>query len=222
MTGLHRHLVAFVKEPQVGRVKSRLARDIGAVAACRFYRETTRAVLLRLSGQQHWRRWLAVTPDHAGPWPLLWPPQWERIPQGRGDLGRRMDRVAAQLPPGPVVIIGTDIPTIRPEHIEQAFRALGRHDVVLGPAADGGFWLVGFRRRPASPASRAFAGVRWSTPFALADTLGNLGDADVAALETLEDVDDDDALRRWRAAACQQAYLSDVPNRRWRFLNPIS
>src|SRR3546814_16124850 len=83
-----------------------------------------------------------------------------------------MDRVMRVLPPGPAVIIGTDIPDIRPRHAAAAFRALGRHDAVFGPAADGGYWLVGLRRRPTIP--RAFDGVRWSTEHALADTRANL------------------------------------------------
>lgn len=194
----HRHLVAFVKAPQLGRVKSRLSRDIGAVAACRFYRETTRSVLMGLDDPRRWRRWLAVTPDRAGPWPSLWPDRWERVPQGIGDLGARMARVLTGLPPGPVVIIGTDIPGIRSTHIEQAFRALGRHPAVFGPAADGGYWLIGLRRRPAARTPGLFDGVRWSTPYALADTLASLGAADAALLETLEDVDDGAAFHRWR------------------------
>jgi glycosyltransferase A (GT-A) superfamily protein (DUF2064 family) len=98
-----------------------------------------------------------------------------------------MQRIMASVPPGPLVIVGTDIPAIRSAHIAQAFRALGRHDAVFGPAGDGGYWLVGLRRRPSVP--KAFRGVRWSSPYALADTLENLSDRNVAFLGMLGDVD---------------------------------
>ena len=189
------HLVAFVKAPRLGRVKTRLAADIGAVGAWAFYRRTTAAVLRRLGGEGRWQPWLAVTPDRAVAAPGVWPKAWPRIGQGTGDLGQRMARVMGILPPGPVVIIGTDTPDIRPDHIARAFRALGHCDTVVGPAADGGYWLVGLRRRPRLP--EVFEGVRWSTRFALADTLANSRGLDVATLEVLEDVDDGATLERW-------------------------
>jgi hypothetical protein len=126
----------------------------------------------------------------------VWPGTWRQIGQGTGDLGERMGRVMRALPPGPAVIIGTDVPDIRPDHVARAFRALGRHDAVFGPAADGGYWLVGLRRRPRVP--EIFEGVRWSTEFALADTLANALTLDVALLDVLDDVDDGAALERWR------------------------
>jgi hypothetical protein len=192
----HNHLVAFVKAPRLGRVKSRLARDIGAVAAWQFYRTTMASVLRSLDGDRRWLRWLAVTPDRAVAEPLLWPRDWRRMPQGGGDLGARMGRVMKTLPPGPVVIIGTDVPDIRPRHIAQAFHALGQHEAVFGPAADGGYWLVGLRRRPRCP--EIFAGVRWSTSGALADTLANLPRTNVAMLEILKDIDTGANLDCWR------------------------
>ena len=74
---------------------------------------------------------------------------------------------------------------------------LGRHDIVFGPAQDGGFWLVGARRSPRLPA--LFGQVRWSSPDALSDTLGNLeGRVLVGFAATLDDVDDGAAYRSWR------------------------
>jgi uncharacterized protein len=198
----HNHLVAFVKAPRLGRVKSRLARDIGAVAAWHFYRTTMTSVLRKLDGSGRWLKWLAVTPDPAAAEPVLWPRGWRRIPQGQGDLGARMGRVMRTLPPGPVVIIGTDVPGIRSRHIAQAFRALGRQEAVFGPAPDGGYWLVGLRRRPRRP--EIFGDVRWSTPTALADTLASLPEPDVAMLETLHDVDTGADLAYWRRRSSQE------------------
>jgi hypothetical protein len=98
-----------------------------------------------------------------------------------------MQGVMDRLPPGPVLIVGTDIPGIRAADIAEAFRALGAHDAVLGPAADGGYWLVGLKRIPR--VVRAFDAVRWSGPHALADTLGNLNGLRFALTRRLDDVD---------------------------------
>ena len=111
-----------------------------------------------------------------------------------GDLGQKLQNVVDSLPPGPVVIIGTDIPGIRARDIAAAFDKLGSHDAVFGPASDGGYWLVGFRRRPATP--RAFHGVRWSGPHALSDTKKNLNGHSVAEIATLDDTDTADDLAR--------------------------
>ncbi len=193
---LTNHLVVFVKTPRLGRVKTRLAAGIGAVAAWTFYRRVLLDQVKRLAGDRRWRCWLAVTPDgdvDAAPWPRA----PSRLPQGAGDLGRRMARIVRALPPGPVVIVGTDIPDITPGHVARAFRLLGRHDVIFGPSADGGYWLVGLKRRPRPP--DIFAGVRWSSEFTLSDSLAKLRPGhSVALLETLEDIDDSLSLERWR------------------------
>jgi rSAM/selenodomain-associated transferase 1 len=200
--GLGNHLVIFVKAPRLGTVKRRLADDIGAVAATTFYRQTTRVLLHRLGPDRRWHCWLAVTPDRDAGGGRFWPAGISRLRQGGGDLGWRMARPLSILPPGPVVIIGSDIPGILPRHIAEAFRALGRHDAVFGPAEDGGYWLVGLRRRPRPTGARQpgiFKNVRWSSKFALADTIANLGTGQSAALlETLADIDDGATFRRWR------------------------
>ncbi len=198
---LENHLVVFVKAPRLGAVKRRLAAGVGDVAAWRFYRGTSSEILRRLVGGGRWRCWLAITPDrHAAGgrfWPLAGPSKWRRLGQGPGDIGRRMERAVRAMPPGPVVIVGSDIPEVTAVHVARAFAALGRSEVVFGPAADGGYWLVGVRRRPRLP--DLFRSVRWSSPHALADTLANLAPgARVERLDLLEDIDDAAALARWR------------------------
>jgi glycosyltransferase A (GT-A) superfamily protein (DUF2064 family) len=98
-----------------------------------------------------------------------------------------MQRIMDTPARGPIVIIGTDVPGLRTAHIREAFRLLGRHDAVLGPATDGGYWLVGLKRRP--HVLKLFDGVRWSSPHALADTLGNLAGRSTARVAVLSDVD---------------------------------
>ena len=198
MSRLSRQLVVFARAPRLGTVKRRLARDIGALGALRFHRETTAALLRRLGKDPRWTCRLAVTPDAWAARPGgLWPRCPSPIAQGGGDLGLRMGRVLTALPPGPVVIVGSDIPDIGARHVAEAFRALGAHDWVLGPADDGGYWLIGARRRP--HLRLPFAGVAWGSEQALDGTLAGMGAARVKLLETLSDVDSAADLRRRRA-----------------------
>lgn len=200
---LTRHLVVFAKAPRIGDVKRRLAAGIGDGAAWRFYSATSRQVLRRVARDPGWRCWLAVTPDRFSTKGRFWPAEIARIPQGPGGLGDRMARPIRNLPPGPVVIIGTDIPALGACHIRAAFDALRSNDVVFGPAGDGGYWLIGLNRCPRRrefAATGLFTGVRFSTAAALADTRANLDPRfRVAMLERLDDVDDAPAFARWRA-----------------------
>ena len=193
-----RHLVIFARAPQFGRVKRRLARDIGIAEATRFYRATLGRQIGALSRDPRWTVWLFVTPDneirHAA-WRGGVPSRRVR-PQGHGDLGQRMLVPFRTLPPGPVVLVGSDIPAMRPSHIARAFQQLGRHALVFGPASDGGFWLIGARRTRPMPRG-LFAGVRWSTAQALADTRANVPrPVSVGLADTLDDIDTADDLRR--------------------------
>lgn len=194
-----RHVVVFMRAPALGAVKRRLAEGIGDVAALRFHRDTARAVLRRIAADRRWDTWIAATPDRAAFAP---PRDWRRVarmPQGRGDLGMRMDRALRAFAPQPVVVVGSDIPGLAPRHVAAAFRALAGAEIVFGPATDGGYWLVG--ARGAKRRHRPFAGVRWSGPHALSDSVAALGPrARIAYGPTLADVDDAAALARWRAA----------------------
>ena len=190
-------LYVFVRAPMLGAVKRRLAAGLGEVAALRFYRGATDRLLRRLAHDRRWETILAVTPDCAARGASPWPPGLARVGQGGGDLGARMGRVLAGSEAAPVAIVGSDIPDLAPRHIENAFAALRGADLVFGPAADGGYWLVG--RRPGLSTRGLFEGVRWSSPHALADTRANLpSERRVAMLEVLEDIDDADDYARWR------------------------
>ena len=177
----------MVKEPVSGRVKTRLGRDIGMVQAAWWFRRQSRSLVRRLTDPR-WQLVLAVSPDRRGLMSRFWPGHVPRVPQGTGTLGDRMGRMLRSMPPGPVCVIGADIPGITRMHIVDAFASLGAHDAVFGPANDGGYWLVGAQRRRALPPSM-FTGVRWSTEFALADTLATMGDARIAQVATLADID---------------------------------
>lgn len=177
----------MVKEPRAGHVKTRLAREIGTAAALRFYRANTASLIMRLGHDPRWQFVLAVAPDSAiGS--RAWSGAIPRIAQGRGDLGARMLRLLHTPGPLETLIIGSDIPGIRAQSIADAFRLLGTHDAVFGPAGDGGYWLIGLK--PRNRLAGLFAAVRWSSPHALGDTLKNLGGRRVGFTEVLDDVDD--------------------------------
>lgn len=194
------HLVIFAKAPGLGRAKRRLGREIGALEAARFYRRTLERTIAACGRNRRWKTWLWITPDKETDHPA-----WNassrrlaRVGQGSGDLGARMARPFRMLPPGPVVLIGSDIPTVSPTIIAAAFHALGTHDLVFGPAVDGGFWLIGAKRVRPWPYD-LFKDVRWSTGHALADTRANVaGPLSVGFVDTLEDIDDADSYGRWK------------------------
>lgn len=180
-------VVVFARAPRLGAVKRRLALDIGARAALRFHQATLSRLVRTLAAERRFRTILAVTPDRVR---LQF--RVRQIPQGRGDLGIRMDRTFWRYPRVRVAIIGCDIPDAGPADVRAAFRELGHADAVFGPAADGGYWLVAMSpRRPARP----FARVRWSSEHALQDTLANFADRKVRLLRTLRDVDTAEDLR---------------------------
>jgi len=168
----------------LGRVKQRLAADIGNIGAWRFYRQTL-ARTLRLAGTLPG---CCVWLDATGA-PRAMPAGRYRLRhQVRGDIGERMESSLRSLPPGDAILIGTDIPGIERRHLLRAFAALRQAPVVFGPTADGGFWLVGVRRVPGVPRPLFRPGIRWSTGHALADAVVGLQRA-YRLVDRLRDVD---------------------------------
>lgn len=189
---LERHLVIMARVPRLCQGKRRLAHELGELATWRFQRRQLAGLLRRLNRPGCWRLWLCLTPDQlALPSDIPLPSGARILRQGHGDLGQRMARPFRRLPPGPLVMIGADIPGIVFDDIRKAFRCLGRRPWAFGPADDGGYWLIGARRRPIAPAAMRlpFDGVRWGSRHALGDTLANLSQTDVALLRELIDVD---------------------------------
>ncbi len=179
----------MVKEPHPGRVKTRLGRDLGLTTAAWWFRHQTRKLIRSVGRDPRWQTVLAVSPDNEGLQSRIWPADLPRWPQGQGDLGDRMKRIFNEGPQGPIVIIGADIPNITPQLIAKAFRALGDNDAVFGPAPDGGYWLVGLKRGVNAVPAKLFENIRWSTEYALSDTIATLGNIRIATIDTLQDVD---------------------------------
>ena len=178
----------MVKEPQAGRVKTRLGRDIGMTNAAWWFRHQTKRLIREVGTDPRWQLRLSVSPAPKALHSRAWPVGIPRDPQSSGDLGARMRHVFETAPNGPVLLIGGDIPGVTPAIIQGAFEKLNDRDCVFGPAEDGGFWLVGMRRVGPLPVN-LFKGVRWSCADTLQDTLGTLGNASVGFAATLRDVD---------------------------------
>ena len=194
---MQKTLVIMAKAPAMGRVKTRLARDVGPVEATRFYRVALARLIRRLASDPRWRTVVAASPDaQALPRENWLQDAHAVVPQGMGDLGVRMQRVFDTAPTGSTVIVGSDIPDISTRHIAQAFKALGSSDAVIGPSVDGGYWLVGQKRMPR--VLEPFGNVDWSSGREREQTLANFGDARVAMLGELSDVDNGADHARWR------------------------
>lgn len=182
-------LIIMVKAPVAGRVKTRLAADIGTARATAFYRRAVATIVRRFGTDIRWRTVLAIAPD-AAVGDAAWQQRvsgLQRVAQGGGGLGDRMVRAFKTVRPGPVVMIGSDAIAIQPTDIAAAFASLKTNDAVFGPAPDGGYWLIG--AAPSVDVARMLAGVRWSTEHTLADTAANLSNARIAMLRPLRDVD---------------------------------
>lgn len=185
-------LIVMLKEPRPGQVKTRLGRDIGMTEAAWWFRHQTRH-LLRGINDPRWQTILAVAPDVAGLESRFWPAHLARMPQGPGHLGDRMARMLRATAPGRSCLIGSDVPGVTPAHINRAFKALGDHDAVFGPAPDGGYWLVGLKH-PARQPHGFLQNTRWSTEHALADSRAALPGLRIATTDILRDVDTADDL----------------------------
>jgi rSAM/selenodomain-associated transferase 1/rSAM/selenodomain-associated transferase 2 len=197
-------LQIFAKEPQPGRVKTRLASTLGGAQAARLYRELAEATLAvavaardagAVAGVEVW-----CDPDPESPLFSEWRRRHDvalRTQRG-GDLGERMrNAIVSSLSRGrPALLIGTDAPAIDVAYIARAARALATHDAVVGPADDGGYVLIGLKRDV-----DVFSNIPWSSEGVMAATRAKLSNAQVAFVElpVLWDVDTPADLARYRA-----------------------
>lgn len=176
-----REIVVFAKYPEPGRVKTRLIGAIGAEAATELHRRCLRLTIDCVCSVEDALARVAISPDDADFSAFI---EIARvIPQGDGDLGERLGRVTQQrFADGceRLLLVGSDCPTLAPSDLRAAFDALDSHDAVIGPALDGGYYLLGMRR----PEVSLFAGVDWSTDRVAAQTR----DKAVAAGLTIEEL----------------------------------
>jgi uncharacterized protein len=182
-------LIIFVKAPRPGEVKTRLAKALGKDGACAAYRKLVETLLSNLKKVSEVE--LCYSPADAQseiePWLRS---GWQAVPQTEGNLGARLSAAFARsFASGPerVVIIGSDCPYVTRKDIDEAFENLASRDLVVGPATDGGYWLIGLRQ----PQPTLFERIPWSSENVLAETLSrarSLG-LKMHLLRLLSDVD---------------------------------
>lgn len=227
---MQRAIVFFLKVPAPGTVKTRLARVLGERAALRLYDAfvtdmlamlgelaPTQAELLLCATPgdrlHECRAWLDALPHSRAL------PPFTLIAQEGRDLGERMRKgltAAFERGASAAALIGSDLPDLPAERLEQAFALLETHDVALGPTADGGYYCVGMKPEPF--AVEAFEEIRWSSPQVIAQTRARLAAAgrSLGLLPSWRDIDEVEDLQaflarpdaRRRAPASHQAALS--------------
>jgi rSAM/selenodomain-associated transferase 1 len=189
-----RQVLLFTRYPHRGQVKTRLIAALGAEGAAQVHVELTEQLIQRLrplqeelslrvyfcgSSQEAMRKWLG-----AG---ILF------FPQEGDDLGQRMHNALQQSweqGATQAVLIGSDCPGLTGEHIQTALKALTEHDVVLGPAVDGGYYLLGMNAFCPSQ-EHLFHGINWGTGLVLQQTLARIADRGLSwtLLPKLHDID---------------------------------
>jgi hypothetical protein len=226
MSEASRHqLLVFTRHPEPGSAKTRLISALGEEEAADLHRRMTEHLV------EEARRLQAIHPvsvricfEGGDPQRMrTWlGPEWNYALQESGDLGRRMAgafagafRERADL----AVLVGTDVPELTAPILYQAFRRLQEHDLVLGPAADGGYYLIGLQRSAFERAAqRLFSGVAWGTDAVLDQTLAAADELglDWSLTDRLADVDRPEDLQVWEdhqraeSLASRNAWISVI------------
>jgi rSAM/selenodomain-associated transferase 1 len=193
----NRCLIMFVKYPEKGRAKSRLAADIGEEIALNLYKDFVEDTTASLKQGEYSFRICFYPPD-AHDRIIEWlGPGYSIMPQRGEDLGERMrSAFADSFSEGfsEALIIGSDCPDLPKEIIDKAFAALSSHDAVLGPSLDGGYYLIGFKKDSFLP--EVFSGIQWSTNKVFEQTIAILNNRrKIYILPERRDVDTIEDLR---------------------------
>ena len=193
----------FAKAPRAGLVKTRLAASVGEEEALRAYRWLLRRVAERVKGIGTGVVCFAPVDGESGVRPFF-PAEWRFSCQVGATLGERLQHaLASSFGRGVerVAVIGSDCPYLLEDDIEEAWRRLDDHDVVFGPAEDGGYWLVAMKALH----SDLFVEIEWGTERVLEQSLARVKELKLKAhlLRRLADVDTE---RDWRQflVSCQK------------------
>jgi hypothetical protein len=175
-------LMVIAKDPQPGRAKTRLCPPCRPEQAARLAAAALRDTLDVVLSVGHVRHVLVLDGD-AGRWRH---PGLEIVAQRGAGLDERLDHAFAEVD-GPALLVGMDTPQLTAEQLREGLEALGRHDAVLGPTLDGGYWSVGLR----TPDAGRFAGVPMSAQDTLVAQRRRFAELGLSTFEqaTLTDVD---------------------------------
>ena len=171
-------ILIFMKYPKAGRVKTRLSKSIGREQACNIYQKLVRRTLGMVSDFRHANSETDLflfyyPPESETQLRKAYPGPWKFTPQMSGHLGEKMGKAFNHVFTkgyGHVVLIGTDIADIMTSDIADAFLALNENQAVLGPAQDGGFYLIGL----SFTINEIFKFSNWSTPSVFERTLNGI------------------------------------------------
>src|SRR5262245_15125719 len=213
-----RRLGVFARRPAAGSVKTRLSPALSPVLAATLSAamlEDTFAAMGRARVDQRLVFW-ADEPGSA-------PPRFATRQQQGDDLGARLEAAFEDLlfaPGDHALVIGSDAPALEPAHLDAAFAALDRREVVLGPAGDGGYWCVGLTSRT----PELFHDIPWSTPAVLERTLERARAVSrfVALTTALEDLDTPAALARMVGARAGETDSQETGRGITRVRGPLS
>lgn len=197
---MQRALIIFAKEPAVGQTKTRLAGLLGPEGAAELYRHLLLDTVAMARRVRDVRLAVAYAPEAAAPFFRALLPEALLFPQRGGDIGERMDdALRAMLDAGhtQVALVGSDIPLLSAQMVEQAFAKLDDADAVFGPSEDGGYYLIGVTR----PQPELLRSITYSTSSVLYETLLRAAPLGVrfALLPATYDIDTPDDLQRLRA-----------------------
>ncbi|MBI4239168.1 MAG: TIGR04282 family arsenosugar biosynthesis glycosyltransferase [Deltaproteobacteria bacterium] len=192
-------LLIFAKYPEAGKVKSRLARTIGAATAVLSYKTMVEIVVKNTKPcSREYVQVLYYDPPELRAQFRSWLPIGRQQPQSGGDLGERMQQAFTHtlVETEHVVLIGTDCIDVDRPLILKAFQDLEKSDLVLGPATDGGYYLIGCKR----VYPKIFTGIDWSTARVFSQTLraAETLKLRVSCLPELEDIDTAEQYGRFR------------------------
>lgn len=196
-------LMIFTRNPRLGRVKTRLAQTVGNKTALEIYiflLEHTHKITRDIQVEK-----AVYYSDDIPPTDLWESSKFSKKQQTGSDLGVRMKNAfeASLKEYNKVIIIGSDIYDLTTAHLEEAFKQLEHHDVVIGPAQDGGYYLLGMKKLHPS----IFKNKQWGTSTVLTDTLKDLEHDHVHLLEVLNDVDVIDDIKEHPAF---QSFLKEI------------
>ncbi len=207
----HKNILGLtIKYPEAGLVKTRLARDIGDRAACEVYRTMAEKIFAETSPDAgSYERMIFYSPASSEEKVTNWLPGARVVPQRGSDIGEIMDNAFCDMFEAgaeKAVVTGVDIPGLTSHIINLAFRELGHADVVVGPATDGGYYLIGLRSRLPD----IFRGIPWSTSKVFRETMLVIGSRKltVRTVASMSDVDTLDDLRR--ATALHPDYFQEI------------